>query len=176
MNDDHRSAPEGMPHVEGVSFRREAESDIPFLRQAFSTSRDYELDLVQWEPDMRHSFLMSQFDAQRFHYTTHYPHAGFYIMEINGAPMGRVYVDLSSDPLLLMDIIVLPSHRNKGIGTAVMRAIMALADQEKKRVRIYVEKLNPALRLYQRLGFVTQEDTGPHYLMYHTPPGAENVS
>jgi len=159
----------GMPHMEGIIFRSQTEEDIPFLLQAFYTSRDYEMDLVQWDPEMRKAFLAQQFHAQRIHYTTHYPDADFLIMEMNGAPIGRVYLDLQGDPILLMDIIVIPSHRNLGIGTAVIRSLLALAKRENSRVRIYVEKLNPALRLYQRLGFATEEDTGPHYLMYYTP-------
>jgi len=164
---------ERIPAVEGVAFRPETESDTPFLREAFHTSRDYELDLVQWEPEQRRLFMEHQFHAQRIHYTTHYPDAGFYIMKMDGKPIGRIYVDLSADPFLLMDIIVVPSLRNKGIGTRVVSALLRMADEEKKRVRIYVEKMNPALRLYQRLGFVMEEDTGPHYLMYYTPLGHE---
>jgi len=168
---DHRSSAEEAPQVEGVVFRSETESDIPFLRQAFLTSRDYELDLAQWNPEQRMAFMETQFHAQRIHYTTHYPKAWFWIIEMRGLAIGRVYLETSADPIMLMDIILLPPHRNKGIGTAVVKAILDMGKARNQRVRIYVEKMNPALRLYQRLGFVTEEDTGPHYLMYYTPPG-----
>lgn len=37
---------------------------------------------------------------------------------------------------------------------------------------IYVEKFNPAMRLYHRLGFVTEEDKGVYDLMRWAHAGA----
>jgi hypothetical protein len=42
-------------------------------------------------------------------------------------------------------------------------------------VSIHVEKLNPAMRLYRRLGFVTEEDKGVYDLMRWTAAGARVV-
>ena len=38
-----------------------------------------------------------------------------------------------------------------------------------KDVSIHVEKFNPAMRLYRRLGFATEEDKGVYDLMRWTP-------
>jgi hypothetical protein len=38
-------------------------------------------------------------------------------------------------------------------------------------VRIHVERYNPALRLYERLGFRRIADGGIYFLMEWTPPG-----
>ena len=59
----------------------------------------------------------------------------------------------------------LPEHRGKGFGEALLRDLMDEAAASGKAISIHVEKQNPAMRLYQRLGFVTEEDKGIHDLM-----------
>ena len=55
-----------------------------------------------------------------------------------------------------MAVSVVPEFRNKGIGTALMRAMMALLKEEGfRRVSLSVQKANYARRMYEALGFVT---------------------
>ena len=70
-----------------------------------------------------------------------------------------------------MDIALLPEHRGAGIGSAVLRGLLAEAAAAGKPVRIHVERLNPARRLYERLGFAPIEDKGVYYLMEWRPGG-----
>jgi len=68
-----------------------------------------------------------------------------------------------------VDIAVLPPYRNAGIGTAILRDPLADAAAAQKPVRIHVEKFNPALRLYERLGFVPIADIGVYLFMEWAP-------
>ena len=68
-----------------------------------------------------------------------------------------------------MDIALLPPYRNAGIGTAILRDILAEAAVAQKPVRIHVEKFNPALRLYERLGFAPIEDKGVYLFLEWSP-------
>jgi ribosomal protein S18 acetylase RimI-like enzyme len=68
----------------------------------------------------------------------------------------------------IVDIALLPEQRGKGIGTALLRDLLAEADGTGKRVTIHVERLNPALRLYERLGFRVAEEGV--YLFLERPP------
>ena len=68
-----------------------------------------------------------------------------------------------------MDIALLPAYRNAGIGSALLHALMAEAAQAGKPVRIHVEKQNPALRLYTRLGFVPIADRGVYWFLEWSP-------
>ena len=52
-----------------------------------------------------------------------------------------------------MDLALLPPFRGRGIGTGLLRGIFSEGDRACKRVSIHVEAFNPALRLYERLGF-----------------------
>jgi ribosomal protein S18 acetylase RimI-like enzyme len=52
----------------------------------------------------------------------------------------------------------MPARRGQGVGTAIMRALQAAARASGRGVGIMVEKFNPALRLYRRLGFTEVAD------------------
>ena len=52
----------------------------------------------------------------------------------------------------MVDSALLPPYRTAGLGTAILRDILAEAAVAQKPVRIHVEQRNPALRLYKRLG------------------------
>jgi ribosomal protein S18 acetylase RimI-like enzyme len=59
----------------------------------------------------------------------------------------------------LVDIALLPEHRGKGIGGGLIRELIGQCDQQKLPLRLQVLRTNPALRLYERLGFTrTAED------------------
>jgi ribosomal protein S18 acetylase RimI-like enzyme len=69
----------------------------------------------------------------------------------------------------IVDIALLPDYRGNGIGTALLRDLFSEADAAGKTVTIHVERFNPALRLYERLGFALAEDKGV-YLFLERPP------
>jgi len=55
--------------------------------------------------------------------------------------------------------------QRKGIGTEVMKRLIGEAAQVHQTVRLNVVKINPARRLYERLGFrVTHEDDRKFYM------------
>jgi predicted GNAT family acetyltransferase len=68
-----------------------------------------------------------------------------------------------------VDIALVPEFRNAGIGTALLRDLLAEGAAAGKRVSIHVERFNPALRLYARLGFRQVEDKGVYLLLEWTP-------
>jgi len=68
-----------------------------------------------------------------------------------------------------MDIALLPEFRGRGIGTALLSALIEEAEREGKRVSIHVERYNPARRLYARLGFREAEDRGVYLYLVLEP-------
>jgi ribosomal protein S18 acetylase RimI-like enzyme len=68
----------------------------------------------------------------------------------------------------------LPPQRGTGIGGQLLGELLAEARATEKTVAIHVERNNPALRLYTRLGFRIIEDKGVYYYMEWSPaaPGA----
>jgi hypothetical protein len=51
------------------------------------------------------------------------------------------------------------------IGGAILNDLLAEGTREAKRVSIHVEMFNPALRLYERLGFRKLGEHGVYYFM-----------
>jgi len=69
----------------------------------------------------------------------------------------------------LIDIALLPEHRGQGVGGELMGDLLAEGEEKGLPVTIHVERFNPALRLYERLGFRHVEEQGPYYLMEWRP-------
>ena len=68
----------------------------------------------------------------------------------------------------MIDIALLTEHRSAGIGGQIMEEVLDEAAAAGKPVRIHVEQNNPAMRLYNRLGFRKIGNTGIYDLMEWT--------
>lgn len=70
----------------------------------------------------------------------------------------------SSTPSLAISL--LPGYRGLGIGTQLLNGLLLLLQENGYlRVSLSVQKENPALRLYERVGFQILEEKGTEYLM-----------
>ena len=111
------------------------------------------------------AFLTQQFTAQHQHYQTHYPDANFDVIMLDEQPIGRLYVARWENEIRLIDIALLPEYRHAGIGSHLLQEVMTEAAEVSKPLRMHVEKFNPALQLYKRLGFSTIDDRGVYWFM-----------
>jgi len=152
-----------------VTLRPADESDEPFLRGLYGSLREDELRLVPWDDAQKDAFLRQQFEAQDSWYHENYRGATFDVVVVDGEAAGRLYVHRGDREIRIVDIALLPEYRGTGIGTALLRDLLAEADADGKSVTIHVERLNPALRLYERLGFAVAADKGV-YLFLERPP------
>lgn len=126
------------------------------------------MELAPWDAAQKDIFLRSQFHAQRVHYEKYFPQAAHDIILWGDRPAGRLYVDRTGEAIHIVDIALLSEYRRAGVGTALLSDLLREARDSGKVVRIHVEKQNPALRLYERLGFQIQNDTGVYFLMEWT--------
>jgi GNAT superfamily N-acetyltransferase len=154
----------------GLRFRQMRESDLPFLARLYASTRWEELAPLAWSDDAKAVFLDTQFQAQHAHYQEHYPGADWLVILRAGEPIGRLCIVRWRTEHRLIDIAFMPEHRGQGLGTALMRDLLDEAAAAGKPLSIHVEKFNPAMRLYRRLGFVTAEDKGVYDLMRWTAP------
>lgn len=152
-----------------LEFRPIENTDLPFLQALYASTRTEEMALSGWNDTQIEAFLALQFRAQHEHYQQHYPNARFELILSDAKPIGRLYLDQWDDEYRLIDIALLPKYRNQGLGSRILKQILALAAQQNKAVRIHVEHFNPALRLYQRLGFRLLEDKGVYQFMEWRP-------
>ena len=153
----------------GFALRPETEADVPFLRRLYLSTRWEELSITDWADAQKIAFLESQFAAQRSYYLSQYASAAFDVLEAQGVPAGRLYLDRQADTLLIVDIAMLPEWCGRGIGTALLEAMFAEARLSGKGVTISVEKFNPAQRLYRRLGFREYAEDDVYWFMHWSP-------
>jgi ribosomal protein S18 acetylase RimI-like enzyme len=154
---------------DNITFRPITDDDLDFLYRVYASTREAELALTDWSDSQKEEFLKMQFNAQHSHYQKHYPKAAFQVILLNNEPIGRLYLERMEKEFRLIDIALLPVHRNKGIGTGLIMNIMEEAAQEQKPVRIHVEEFNPAIRLYERLKFNKIEMRGVYWFMEWKP-------
>ena len=62
-------------------------------------------------------------------------------------------------------IEVLPEYQGKGISGFMINQLIRSAKKEGRDLRLHVFKINPARRLYSRLGFQIVDETETHYVM-----------
>jgi ribosomal protein S18 acetylase RimI-like enzyme len=152
-----------------ISFRPETAEDAEFLYRLYASSREQEMQVVAWTDEQKEEFLRSQFNAQTLHYKKNYTEADYSIILLDGKPAGRLYLHQEPADIRIMDIIVAPEHRRSGIGTMLLQEILERARAAGHSVSIHVEQYNPALHLYERLGFQAIDTNGVYNLMEWRP-------
>lgn len=154
-----------------ISLRPATNRDVGFLARVYASIRQQELSQTGWSQDEIEAFLNIQFEVQRRFYKETYKNARFDIIESYGKPAGNFYVERLQDEIHIIDIALLPEYRNKGIGSKLIKQLLAEASDKNLPVRVHVEQGNPAVSLYRRLGFKQIETRGIYRLMEKRPRG-----
>lgn len=152
-----------------ITLRPITPDDEAFLYRLYASTRAEELAMVEWDEPQKEAFLWQQFSAQHTYYQAHYYDTSFQVILWAGESVGRLYLARWQDEHRIVDIALLPVYRRQGIGSALLAEIIAEAEGKSLPVRIHVERENPALQLYERLGFHLLEDKGV-YLFLERPP------
>ncbi len=135
-----------------VRLRPERDDDRDFRYQLFRDSRQPELALLP--APIYQQIMAQQFHAQTVGYRGQFPRARFDIIELDGERIGRIVVDRPGTMVHIVDQALVPARRGRGIGTAILRALMEEARAAGLPLRLEVgSENNAAFRLYQRLGF-----------------------
>ena len=160
-----------------VSFRPIAPEDMDFLLRVYGSTRADEMAMVvDWTVEQKDAFIRQQFSAQHSWYQEHYIGAEFLVILVDGTPAGRLYIHRREKEIRLVDITFLPEYRNSGIGTSLLRDLLTEGEAAGKPVTIHVEIYNPAMHLYERLGFRPIEERGPYRLLEWRPSTQLNTA
>jgi ribosomal protein S18 acetylase RimI-like enzyme len=153
-----------------LALRPARDDDYGFLEELYASTREDEFAPVPWTDEQKRAFLAQQFAAQSAYYADRFADASFDVVLVDGDAAGRLIVERREDELKVIDIALVPRRRGHGLGSRLLRPLLDEADASGVKTTVYVERFNPALRLYDRLGFVPVEDTGV-YLRMERPPG-----
>jgi GNAT superfamily N-acetyltransferase len=155
----------GLTNEGSLTLRPASTADQDLFLQLYKSSRGDDLRGLGWDEDRISEFLDMQYEAQVSFYATDFPNASDEIALWDSQPVGRLIVDRRADEIRLVDIALLPGHRNRGFGSQIVRGLQAEAAAQHKPLRLQVIRFNRALGLFERLGFVRASETGTHFQM-----------
>jgi GNAT superfamily N-acetyltransferase len=119
--------------VDSTSLRKERPEDETFLIKLYVSTRETELAQMAWTEAQKADFLRWQFALQKLHYRAHFHDADFCIVEVEGCPIGRLCVHRGAHEIRLMDIALLPAWRRRGIGVALVQALLSVRRRRTNR-------------------------------------------
>ncbi|MFZ5822960.1 MAG: GNAT family N-acetyltransferase [Bacillota bacterium] len=142
-----------------------------FFYEVYAGTRRDEVAAWGWGTAEQEAFLRLQFDLQQRAYSLQYPGADHGVILHDGRPVGRLIVDRTGSEMHLIDLALLPAHRNAGLGAVLIRLLQAEAAEKARPIRLQVMKGNPARRLYERLGFGLAGESETHVALVWRPEG-----
>lgn len=159
--------------MDHLTWRRGTAEDEPLLFRLFAASKAEELAPLGWPEQQLRPLLEMQFRARQQSYAQTFPAAIDTILCLeDGTPVGRHLIERQANCYRSIDLSILPGNRNRGIGTWALRQIQQLAALESVTLRLRVQRTNPALRLYERVGFIRVSSDELSYEMEWRSPQA----
>ena len=148
-----------------ISLRPITSNDLEFLYKAYASTRSEEMAVTGWNSEAIDAFLRMQFRLQHTQYLQNNPRASFDVILVDATQAGRLYVDRRADTISVIDIALLAEFRQKGIGGCLMRNLAEEADAKGMAMCLHVERNNPILGFYKKLGFQTKGEHGIYHYM-----------
>lgn len=141
-----------VPAASSVELRTATDHDVDFLaRVVLLANEDRYAAHEGWDRDAFYSGLIE--DA-RDQVSGGLPNSTTYVIVSAGHRVGRLRLVTTTDQVEIAGLQILPENQGCGIGTSVVRSILARASDDDVPVLLDVETDNPgAKRLYERLGF-----------------------
>lgn len=152
-----------------LSLEPASAADEAFLLSLYADVRAPEMAFLPLPEAQKGLFLQSQFHAQEAQYRSAYPDADFLIICQGGTQIGRFSLVREQTRIHAIDLAVLSDWRGQGIGTAVFQQLLDEAKEKGVPVTLSVAMGNPAIRLYERLGFTLEEEQPPYQTMKWRP-------
>src|SRR5436309_3165538 len=97
-----------------ITLRPASDADYDFMRLLYHSTRAEEMERFPFTAEQKAAFLDHQFAAQFQHYAQHYPTCERNIIEKDGRPVGRLWIDEWRDQIRLVDIALVADCRGSG--------------------------------------------------------------
>jgi ribosomal protein S18 acetylase RimI-like enzyme len=139
-----------------VELRQATADDIPFLWEVFRLSmRDYITQTRgEWNEQREECQFRHQLDLPATH-----------VIRSNNLEVGFIMFPMENGARWIHTVCIAPEHQNRGVGTEVIRLVIAESEKQEMELFLSVLKVNPARRLYERLGFRVIEEAKHHLRM-----------
>lgn len=159
--------------TELVTLRDAVAEDVAFLARLYGDRRRLEVTAWGWPPEQQEWFLRMQFDAQRKSYQGIFPEAVDRIVLRGYVPIGRMLIAYEGACIRLIDIALIEEQKRQGIGTYLLRNLLQECQTRSCVLHLQVAQGNPAIRLYQRLGFLQTGGDLMYLQMEWTPASCQ---
>jgi GNAT superfamily N-acetyltransferase len=137
-----------------VALRAAQEQDVPFLLR---------LREIAMDPHHRAAGVYQTPAEMEERVRSHWEEAR--VIEVDGQSAGLWKLWRREDAWWILQVQLMPEHQGRGIGASLIRGLQAEARESGMPLKLMVLKANPALRLYERLGFVVVGDDDHGYEM-----------
>ena len=155
-----------MQLTSAASLRPAGTADDLFLREVFLSGRP---ELVGLPAPL----IALQQQAQRSQYDSAFPGHTDFIVSVDAVDVGRCWLWRSQTEHRLLDLVVLPAHRNLGFGRSVLTSLAAAARLAGRPLRLSVWAANrPALQLYRSFGFEPYDEQHGYLFLQLLPSTA----
>ena len=144
-----------------LQIREFSKSEKDYKKHLFVENKISQLDAQHWSEDLKTQITNMQYMAQENHINTYFPEAKDSVIICNNKKVGRLVFEKSDFKLHVIDIVIEKKHQNKGLGTEILTKLIS----ENELISLNVDMNNPALNLYQRLGFKVIEQRNHQYFM-----------
>lgn len=157
-----------------LHLRAAGPNDLAFQFEVYCGTREEEVAAWGWPAEQQAAFLRMQFNVRRGAYASSYPEAEESILEVDGVAMGTMMVARSAREIRLVDIALVRAYRNRGWGARLVGRLIRESAGAQTPLRLTVQHGNPAIHLYERLGFVVTARGSMYSEMEYAP--AKNSS
>ena len=138
-----------------IQLSQAVESDCEFLWNVHCAALKPSMARTPgWDEDFQHRYFIEHFIPSHSQ-----------IISYQGKAAGVLSVEESPREIILSNIELLPEYQGLGIGTTLIGELLERGNDSGKPVSLRVLKINPAVNLYQRLGFTVMGETATHYWM-----------
>ncbi|MCY1228827.1 Acetyltransferase (GNAT) family protein [compost metagenome] len=126
-------------------------ADEPWMRQLFAQLRGLDPAMIAACP----ALLEQQWQLQQQVFASHYPEAHTELVLLDDAPIGLITLHEGASTIRVLELGLEARYRGCGYGQWLLEELTRRADRQCKALELAVMAHNPAIRLYQRLGFRT---------------------
>jgi ribosomal protein S18 acetylase RimI-like enzyme len=125
-----------------IAFRQALDQDFDYCRRLYFGEMDWIIEALQIDRAAQAVSFRQQWDRTEVR-----------IILFDGADAGWFQTRTQEDGVFIRQIIVDRLFQRRGIGTETMKRLIDEAARANQSISLDVVKINPALRLYARLGF-----------------------
>jgi GNAT superfamily N-acetyltransferase len=142
----------------GITFRPACAQDFEYCKRLYFAGMQRIIDELNLDRNAQADSFEQQWDLKQVR-----------ILVVDGSDTGWIQSITREDELFLAQIFVDGPFQGRGIGTQAMNQLIAEAADAGQAVCLGVAKINPALRLYERLGFRITDEDGRKFYMRRDP-------